>query len=367
MLLGNLATAFLLAATAAAAPAVSEADASSTLRVMTFNVWHGLRSGESNKRFPGEDAERAERRFRLQIEEIQRLDPDVLLFQEVNPNQRRARRYAEALGYDEIHKITSCGVHLGKIYKIPRNVNEGLAILARPELDLRPMGTKRLSGNARCSASWGFQTRESRYGLLGKITVDGRPVVVTTTHLSSPPFVPPGFEQTLDDLVQSGGLQADQRETILTELERKRGKNLAEAELLMAQIDKRREKLGQSGKAPALLGGDFNATRDSASIVAIENAGMQNAAAGPGFLTWDPVANHANFEIGSNRKDRLPTFDVAEIQQMLALRLTTPRQIDFIFVSDEVEVVAAERVMDDERDGIYLSDHFAILVTVRLP
>ena len=174
------------------------------ITVMTFNVWHGLRSGESRKRFPGEDPERFEMRFAWQIEELQRLDPDVLFFQEVNPNQPLSRRYAEALGYDEIHKVTSCGLHLGAIYKIPKNVNEGIAILAKPELGLRRVGTKRLSGDATCTATWGFQTKESRYVLFGEITVGNQRVLLATTHLASPSFTPDDFDETLDEMVQAG-------------------------------------------------------------------------------------------------------------------------------------------------------------------
>ncbi len=129
--------------------APARADAAPTLKVLTLNVWHGLRSGESKTRFPGEDAE---------------------------------------LGYDEIHKVASCGIHLGKILKIPRNVNEGIAILARAKLKLRRVGKKRLSGNASCSATWGFQTKESRYALFGEITVEGRRVLLATTHLPSDHF-----------------------------------------------------------------------------------------------------------------------------------------------------------------------------------
>ena len=76
--------------------------------------------------------------------------------------------------------MTSCGIHLPPI-KIPTNVNDGLAILARPGLDLRRVHTKRLSGDAVCTATFGFQTKESRYALLGEINVElvgskGRPV-----------------------------------------------------------------------------------------------------------------------------------------------------------------------------------------------
>ena len=65
------------------------------LSVMTFNVWHGLRSGESRKRFPGEDPERFEKRFAWQIEEMKRLAPGnmvgVQLGEELFPASGRSR------------------------------------------------------------------------------------------------------------------------------------------------------------------------------------------------------------------------------------------------------------------------------------
>ena len=116
----------------------------------------------------------------------------------INPNRGAT---PQALGYDEIHKVTSCGLHLGGIYKIPKNVNDGIAILAKPELGLRRVGKKRLSGNAKCSATWGIQTKESRYALFGEITVAGQKVLVTTTHLASPAFTPADFDDQLEKMV----------------------------------------------------------------------------------------------------------------------------------------------------------------------
>jgi endonuclease/exonuclease/phosphatase family metal-dependent hydrolase len=343
------------------------AESDETLEVLTFNVWHGLRSGESKKRFPGEDAERMERRFQWQIEEIRRLDPDVLLFQEVNPNQRQARRYAEALGYDELHKVTSCGLHFGKIYKIPKNVNEGLAILARPELGLRGAGHKRLSGNAKCTASWGIQTKESRYVLFGEITVDGRKVLLATTHLASPPKVPEGFEDDLEALTRDEVLQEEQRDEINATLERKRARSLDEAGRLLAQIDKRRERLGGSeGRAPVVLGGDFNTGPGTPAIVALEEGGLTSLATGSAFLTWDPVRNQVNQEIGSKRSYSLPTFELTEIEELLEPERNRPRQIDFLFASEGLDPISAEMILDREMDGILPSDHFGILVTLRL-
>jgi len=339
-----------------------------SLDVMTFNVWHGLRSGESRKMFPGEDPARADRRFAWQIEEIQRLDPDVLLFQEVNPNQPQARRYADALGYDEIHKVTSCGLHLGAIYKIPKNVNDGIAILAKPELGLRRVGKKRLSGNATCSATWGFQTKESRYALFGEVTVKGRKILLATTHLASPSFTPGDFDEQLEKMVQSGELSTQQRDEILAARDRKLDRNTMESQRLVQEIDKRRARLVGSGTQPAvILGGDFNAESDRPGIAKIKEAGFTEAASGSDFMTWNPVINEENYTIGTRRHYSLPTFDKPEIEAMLDQRHDTPRQIDHLFVSPGVEVKSAEMVMTEAKDGIYPSDHFGILATIRLP
>jgi endonuclease/exonuclease/phosphatase family metal-dependent hydrolase len=358
--------AFLSAATG---PSTSAADVENrdALRVLTYNVWHGLRSGESNKRFPGEEPEDKARRFAAQIGEIERLEPDLLLFQEVNPNQPQARKYAQALGYDEIHKVTSCGLHLGAIYKIPRNMNEGLAILARPELGLRRVGAKRLSGNAKCTATFGFQTKESRYALFGEVVVGGRRILVATTHLSSPPFVPSDFEQRLDELVEEGALEVGQREEILSELERKRRRSLAEAQRLLHQIDKRRyDRKNPDRLRSVILGGDFNAEPGSPAIVAIEEAGFRSVAAGPAFLTWDPARNHANYELGSRRAEPLPTFGISRVEALLAARRITARQIDHIFVSGALAIDSSAMVLDREVGGRYLSDHFALLGVLRI-
>ena len=338
------------------------------LSVMTFNVWHGLRSGESRKRFPGEDPERFEKRFAWQIEEMKRLAPDVMLFQEVNPNQPLSRRYAEALGYDEIHKVTSCGLHLGGLYKIPKNVNEGIAILAKPELGLRRVGKKRLSGDALCSATWGFQTKESRYALFGEITVDGQRVLLATTHLASPSFTPEDFDENLDTMVQAGDLTSEQRDEILTAKEKKLDRNTRESERLLQEIDRMRARIAVPGtELPVILGGDFNAEPDRPGIVEIKQAGFAEVATGPAFLTWDPVTNIENYSIGTRRHYSLPTFDKPEIEAMLDQRHDTPRQIDHIFVTEGVEVLSAEMVMNQPKDGIYPSDHFAILASLRLP
>jgi endonuclease/exonuclease/phosphatase family metal-dependent hydrolase len=356
----------ILLTTSLLAPVALSAEeaAGPTLRALTYNVWHGLRSGESNKRFPGEEEERKERRLALQVEEIKRLDPDVVFFQEVNFNQPLSRWYAERLGYDEIHKVTSCGLHLGGIYKIPKNVNEGIAILAKPELGLRRVGKKRLSGNAKCTATWGFQTKESRYALFGEVTVDGRKVLLTTTHLYSASFVIPTFEEDLDEMVEEGILEPGQRDEILAAREKKLARAKGEALGLLQEIEKRRARLGSD--VPVILGGDFNAEPTAPGMVTIREAGFLEAGSGPNLLTWDPVKNEVNYGIGSKRTYPFPTFDIPEVEELQDHRHTTPRQIDHLFVSPDFKVISAEMVLHQEKGGMYLSDHFGILAALEL-
>jgi endonuclease/exonuclease/phosphatase family metal-dependent hydrolase len=229
------------------------------------------------------------------------------------------------------------------------------------------VGTKRLSGDAACTATFGWQTRESRYVLLGEIAVGGRKLLVATTHLSAPPWVPDGFEAELERLVRDGVVLPAQRDEILETLERKRARNLAETRALLEQIDKQRGRLAAgSALPPVILGGDFNTEPRTPSIALIEESGFRSTATGPGFLTWDPLLNHENMAIGSKRSPPLPTFDIPEVERLLEPRRTTPRQIDFIFVSDDLAPRSAQRVLDRELDGMYLSDHFGMFVTVDL-
>jgi endonuclease/exonuclease/phosphatase family metal-dependent hydrolase len=245
-------------------------------------------------------------------------------------------------------------------------VNEGIAMLARPELGLRRVGKKRLSGNAVCSATWGLQTRESRYVLFGEITVGGRPVLLATAHLHSRPFVPPGFEEDLERLVDRGIVLPEQRDEIVGILERGRARILAEVEGLLQEIDRHRGKVGGRGELPpVVLGGDFNAEPGTPSIAAVERR-LTNVATGPGFLTRDPVTNHVNHGIGAMRGDPVPTFDIEAIRDLIEPSKTTARQIDFIFVSEAFEILEADMVMTRDRDGILPSDHFAILAHLRL-
>jgi endonuclease/exonuclease/phosphatase family metal-dependent hydrolase len=175
------------------------------------------------------------------------------------------------------------------------------------------------------------------------------------------------FEEKLEGLVEERTLDEAQRDEILAQLERKRQRNLAEAEGLLAQIEKRRGERKNPGRVRSVVfGGDFNTAPGTPAIEAISAAGYSSVTRGSELLTWNPVRNESNYLIGSKRAAPLPTFDLPQIEELLAVRRTTARQIDHIFVSEGLALESAEMVLDREVDEKLLSDHFALLAVLRL-
>jgi endonuclease/exonuclease/phosphatase family metal-dependent hydrolase len=184
--------------------------------------------------------------------------------------------------------------------------------------------------------------------------------------LASPAFTPPDFDERLNELVASGELTSEQRNEVQAQRDRKLERNTTEARRLTQEIARRKSRFA-GGDVAVVFGGDFNAEPDKPSVAAVKDAGYTEVAFGPEFHTWNPVVNAENYSIGTRRNYALSTFDNPEIEVLLDQRHDTPRQIDHLFVSRGIEVLEAEMVLDEPRGGIYLSDHFAILATLRLP
>jgi hypothetical protein len=68
----------------------------SRFRVLTYNTLHGLNVGRYWVR-PGESDEQRSARVTLQVEDMARVAPDVMLLQEVNPLPHMAAAYVEPI------------------------------------------------------------------------------------------------------------------------------------------------------------------------------------------------------------------------------------------------------------------------------
>ena len=106
------------------------------LRLLTINAWSGLDYEGFFKFGEYEPEARRELRFAALVEQIKKIDPDVVFVQEANFAGRFARRLADALAFSEIHQVVNGGIKFGP-FGLPVNLKEGMAILARTSLALR--------------------------------------------------------------------------------------------------------------------------------------------------------------------------------------------------------------------------------------
>lgn len=307
-------------------PRTAEAE---SLTVLTYNLWHGFwRTPERELlMLPSESRRDRERRQSLQLEELERLEPDVLMAQEVHPLPWRARQLARGIGHRSIHQMVSCGVrflHLG----VPWSVRSGLALTAKPELDLRRVGGPLLSGRYGFCSDWlGLQLEEARRALLGRIRLeDGRHLLLVTTHLHSS--------------TEGGPARGARR--------------LRETRALLAEItDARRRDPEIAG---VILGGDLNALSGSKPIELLRDRGYVDVAraAGAERATYDPWTNEVAARMvraGGGRPER-----------------SEPRRIDYLFVSSELaRAVRSVDLYGIARPGRPAdSDHFGVLLELEL-
>ena len=96
-----------------------------TFKVLTYNAWHGLDTGEFWVTAT-ETPEQSKARLEFQVAQISTARPDIVLLQEVNPLPARAERYVQALAdrgldYDAVHQVDACvitsySIHYTKLY-----------------------------------------------------------------------------------------------------------------------------------------------------------------------------------------------------------------------------------------------------------
>ncbi len=352
-------------------PALSQPPAEAlSLRVVTLNTWHGFRPAKLGIRWIEEPSERRER-FECQIGQLQALEPDLILLQEVNPIPQRSRYYAEQLGYEEVHRVASCGLRLGPI-GIPRGIAEGLTILAKPGLALRKVQSPRLSGPGGCwCPNLGFQLAETRYALFGEITVAGQRLLVGNTHLHAQAQVGRDFGPEIDRLLESGVITRDQEQAIRQRRSRAEARRLMETGRLLTAVERLASKSRDSAGpfAGVILGGDFNAQPTSPVVDHLLAAGFKSLTAGADRPTLDRRRNE-NRDDASSARNSMPDFDVPELEKLYDLWNSEPSQADYLFLrlsehtgSSRAELAFQQPCSDDRLP----SDHFGLVVDLALP
>lgn len=331
------------------------------MRILTYNVWHGL-SPEGLLVFRAlEPQGRKERRLEAQIKLFHDLDCDLIFLQEVNPVSELAKVYAQRLGYQEVHQPDQMGVKFVG-YGVPLNLETGLVILARPVLNLRKLRGLKLSGPLGfLSDRVSFQLAEFRFSLLAEITSAklGR-LLLINAHLFHGLGPEPLAEialSGLEDLLRHRKIAKTQFHQMKERIYKdERRRKLEVSRVIDAIIKLRREYDG------VILAGDFNFTPFSSCYSQLTESGLVDLfthcnPSSEGF-TWSQSNSNVEWS-----KDFSFGFADPHIKDLLAKIDQRSKRVDYVF-SDPGLAQGIEHsflVGDRSIDGLLPSDHYGVL------
>ncbi len=333
-----------------------------TLKVLNYNVWHGLNPTSVLRFGEYETADARRSRYENFLSQARAFDADVLFLQEVNPAPGMSRRIAKDLGMDAVWQIDNAGLKLGSA-GVPTNLRSGLTILARKDLELKKIGGKKLSGPRGFCNDWmTFQFNEFRFVLAASITVRGKEILLLNTHLHHGPEVTPETKDAMNALVENGDITRERADEILAVIAQACEKRRGELEKAMAFA----RSLGREN-SPAIFAGDFNASPDAAELIWLrDDLGFHSVTKdepGEGFFyTWDWQRNENTHQIDSFVP--VNTFPEEKVNKAIHdLEIGLSRRIDYIFYRNADDLFAdfeSGLFGDKPKDGRMASDHFGI-------
>ena len=338
------------------------------LKVLTYNVWHGL-SQATFKMRELEPPGQKEARIQWQITQIKALDPDIVFLQEVNPVSALSQRLADALGqrYSYVFHRDNCGTSLFNV-GLPVNLQSGLVVMVKQPLQVRKLEAIKLSGGfGGCEGVATFQLAEFRYALLARVFhPDFGSFYGVSTHLHHGPEWTQKMRDQISEWDKEGVLTPDQKQKLVEAIDQGVKRRKQELEVLFHHLS---EWTARS-EEPVLLAGDFNLKPDSQTYQSILNQNFKDVM-GQSLTpyTFDTQANQENHRHTRHLKLPVPVFESEEIKTWFQTHyLLEPRRIDYIFVSPGVSF-ESPRLFGTEKSpttGLTGSDHFGVTADITL-
>ena len=337
---------------------------STSLRVVTINVWSGLDYRGSIRFGEYEKPERREHRFELLLSQLRKLNPDVVFLQEANPVGEYSSRLADSLGMDEVHEVCNAGIKLGPI-GFPTNYKEGIAILARKGLNVRSRPPVKLSGSFGLYGSISINFDEAEFAQPAVIYVGDLPVYLLNVHLSAFPPRDTSIVSQLNQWVVDGEIDSVDAVEAERELDYGSRRRQSEVSELLSEL------AHLPPEAPVIVAGDFNSVKNSTEMsTLLENGKLNDVRASTpdsNAVTWDP---RTDGNIGFSTM----MVDARELEldlqgKMSAVYDRLPKTIDYILLNHSFKpgtVRLARVAMDSSVDGLYSSDHFGVLADLDL-
>ena len=323
------------------------------IRILTINVWSGLTYQGFFK--VGEYPENREKRYRLLVTEIRKLDPDIIAVQEANPLPQYAKRLATDLDYRVIYHVALGGIRFGS-FGIPTNMREGQAILVKKPWTIADLGRKRLSGRGIATDWFCFHFGEITQAFLGWTVVNEKPLYIYAVHLHSGPFKGLSLDAALQRLGRE--MPHEKVKEAIKGAEREIERRKREIANLRKFVDETLPK-----DMPAIILGDFNTTVESGELDSL----LAGGAWGDSFrlkhpnqegVTWDPTHN-------PNFRERLASSTPSDLLRIYHERHSY--RIDLILVSSNIprDHILESRIVLTPVDGFSVSDHYGVLTILK--
>ncbi len=329
-------------------------------RIIDVNVWSGTDYQGRLAFNMWESPSLLEQRYQILLTNLKAASPDVIFIQETSPVDRYTRRLAKDLDMDEIHQVCIAGIKILGL-GAPWKFKEGNSILARKGLDLTKMDDWKLSGGPGIySDRLTVHFDETVSALLGRISIEGKPVYLICTHLNAAPRDEQALLDSLTYMRDSGEILTYEYE----ELYQRWQQGIARRQMEMARMLENIQQLPDH--TPIIVGADFNEKPQSDVVRDFITRGrFVHLPITPDSLavTWDAVRNTNTFwsqrytDARGRKRDNWYKFN--------AIAAKLPRRLDYIFLNEKfsgTDSIRSSIVLDQPVDGVFPSDHYGIQV-----
>ncbi len=350
---------------------------SANLKVLTYNCWHALTAKNLIEFRDLEPEGRRLERYKIQIQNFQKLDPDILFLQEVSPMHERVESF-EKLGYEVAYQVDQSGLKLFGL-GLPSNLSTGLAILTKPELKLKKLFGHKLSGNPGFTGiHFSLQFTENRYALFAAAEhPQWGNILLVNTHLHHGTENTPVIEKMLDEALQNHQMTEKEYKISKDEIRAADLRRKSELDILFSAVHVFEKKFDR-----VLLAGDFNSSESGTAYQQVIQENYIDTyrtkhldPKDPTFeaYTWDNSVNLENINFGHEFELPMDNFGREEIKDFFNVYNDRKRRIDFLFAKDlksGLNVKSSQVVeisgLDGSGNRMFGSDHLGVLSEIGL-
>ncbi len=214
------------------------------------------------------------------------------------------------------------------------NFSEGLAVLAKKGYKNEYLVAKRLNGGGIQRDYFSFHLSSVRYAMAARVYIDERPLIVFNVHANFALIPDADIGKKVDEKIAKGLLPRDEREKILKAIDDEYQQTESDILSLLTFVKETTAKHNH----PYVIMGDFNTTLESKAVQKlIGDLGLIDpyALKNPDIkgYTWDCLKNtNTKYDGSPFRADGItPRKGIVMLEA--EFDRTTPRRIDFIFLS----------------------------------